>query len=689
MHAIDWAIVLLMLGGIFLIAYTTRMFMKSVADFLAAGRLAGRYMLCVSEGIAWLGAISVIAHFEMGYNAGFTALWWTELYAPVSLIVALSGWVIYRYRETRALTLAQFFEVRYNKKFRIFAGILAWLSGVINLGIFPAVGARFFIYYCGLPESYSIGPLTLSSYVSIVGGLLFLAVMLLFFSGQIAVMITDFCQGIYTNIVFLVILIFIFLFKFDWSEVILTLIETEKPNASLIHPLKTGDVESFNPWFFIIIAFSLFYNHMAWQGSQGYNAAAKTPHEARMGRILGVMRGIVTTILFSLLPICVYVFFNNSNYAAQAAEVNAHIDQIPNEYLREQARVTMALPSILPKGLVGAFAALMLAAAVSTLDTYLHSWGSIFIQDVILPFRKKPFSTKQHLLVLRLSILLVAVIVFFWSVFYRQTEHIFLYFAVTGAIFLGGAGSVIIGGLYWKYGKTSGAFAAMIVGAVLSLGKVILDQRALMIPLRDYVVANFSSFTAWLDKFMVDRFPSTAAEFGPFAEWEKIPIDGQWMYGIAMVSAILVYVIVSLIVKGKPCNLEKILHRGKYAVQSDHTSTEKVKKPKRGLKALGINDEFTRWDKVIYFFTMGWMMFWVVLFWVGTAYGMFFETSYELWANFWSFKCWLMLFVGIFVTFWFAIGGIRDMIDMLKGLRSSARDINDDGMIREEDKQES
>ena len=40
------------------------------------------------------------------------------------MIVGISGWVIYRFRETCALTLAQFFEIRYSKKFRIFTGMM-------------------------------------------------------------------------------------------------------------------------------------------------------------------------------------------------------------------------------------------------------------------------------------------------------------------------------------------------------------------------------------------------------------------------------------------------------------------------------------------------------------------------------------------------------------------------------------
>ena len=58
------------------------------------------------------------------------------------------------------------------------------------------------------------------------------------------------------------------------------------------------------------------------------------------------------------------------------------------------------LSVVLPNGLLGAFAALMLAAFVSTHDTHLHSWATILVQDVIMPFRSKPFDKKTHLKVL-------------------------------------------------------------------------------------------------------------------------------------------------------------------------------------------------------------------------------------------------------------------------------------------------
>ena len=52
-------------------AYTRRM-MKSVADFVAGGRLAGPYLLAVARGEMQAGAVVFVAAFEVVNKAGFT-----------------------------------------------------------------------------------------------------------------------------------------------------------------------------------------------------------------------------------------------------------------------------------------------------------------------------------------------------------------------------------------------------------------------------------------------------------------------------------------------------------------------------------------------------------------------------------------------------------------------------------------
>ena len=84
--AIDWSIVavvfVIMVGSVLV----SRLQMRSVADFLAAGRTAGRYLLTVSAGVAALGAITIVGNLEMNLVAGFSMQWWGMTMGVVLLL---------------------------------------------------------------------------------------------------------------------------------------------------------------------------------------------------------------------------------------------------------------------------------------------------------------------------------------------------------------------------------------------------------------------------------------------------------------------------------------------------------------------------------------------------------------------------------------------------------------------------
>src|SRR5439155_17897491 len=122
MHPIDWILSAVPIVLVLSLAIYTRRFVKSVADFLAGGRCARRYLIANAFGESAAGVANTMSKFEIILVSGFTLTFCSSLSAPLLLLVAVSGFVVYRFRETRALTLAQFFETRYSRRFRLFMG---------------------------------------------------------------------------------------------------------------------------------------------------------------------------------------------------------------------------------------------------------------------------------------------------------------------------------------------------------------------------------------------------------------------------------------------------------------------------------------------------------------------------------------------------------------------------------------
>ena len=683
---IDWLIIAVVLLGMIYSVSFTKGLMKSVTDFLSAGRTAGRYLISVSQGAAGLGAISIVSFLEVGYITGFSFQWWGLSQGIIILAITASGWVIYRFRQTRSLTLAQFFEKRYSRKFRIFAGIVAFVCGIINFGIFPAVGAQFFISYCGFPDSF-IGiptfPLVMIILISI-------ALYFVYTGGQIAVIIADFFQGVFLIAVLFVITIFLYE-NVGWDQVTDSLKNTPKKlaveevqklkeensfkllseneqlekieeikskyeNSSLINPFKTSRVEDFNLTYFLIGLIGMFYGTLSWQGHQAYNSSAKSAHEAKMAAVLGDIRGKPQGLFIFLVPVLTYVFMNHPDFKSVADSVNITLSSLDTDTLKSQMRAPIVLSEVLPAGLLGAFAALMLAAFISTHDTYLHSWGSIFIQDVLMPFREKPFNKEEHIRALRYSIFGVAIFIFIFSLVFDQNQEIALYFAVTFAIFAGGVGAVIIGGLYWDRGTTEGAWAAMIIGAAIAVTGTIMPQIS-----ESWLME--SGATAWL-KNLILRLKE---------------INGIKFYGLSMAFSSLSYIVVSLLTFKEKTNMDKLLNRGEYSIKEEKKIVDK--NVKTVWRVFGIGNEFTIEDKITYLVSYVWNIFFTVVFVIGTVYNLSNSVSDDSWMVYWKYQVYINVVFSFVIIIWFSIGGFIDIKKMLSSLSSTQRDHQDSGWV--------
>ena len=772
MHFIDWIIVCIPLVIVAVIGIKTQKYVKGVADFLTAGRVAGRYVICVASAEAGMGLISLVAMFEAYYQSGFAYGFWGAIAAPIGIVLGLTGYCVYRFRETRAMTMGQFLEIRYNRSFRIFAAILQSISGIINYGLFPAVDARFIVYFCDLPLEMSIGGWIVPTFAVVMAIFLSLAVFVATMGGQITIMVTDCVQGILSYPLYAVIVIYI-IYKFSWFHDLAPALLDRPAGASLINPFDISGLRDFNLFFVIVGIIGSIINRLSWSGSQGYNTAAKDAHEQKMGGVLGTWRAGFSGMMYVLLAVVAFTFLNSAKYSEgpkgslecrNALAIKAFddvagdkkFDDVRDEYknylatgdmtllMRErldkvqaeeaatkaaknldktdkkeeketrekpvdkepmltvgqtalksiskkeakvfgtifgQMRVPMALKYILPVGLVGAFCALCIFLLISTDTTYLHSWGSIIVQDLILPIRGKPFTPRQQLALLRILIASVAVFGFFFSYFFGQVDYILMFFAITGAIWLGGAGVCIVGGLYWKRGTTTGAFCALIAGSgIATLGAFGLN----------YWVDKIYPFLVnhgWLGA-VTKIVEGASAPFEPFMQWrvtpDKFPINAQEIYAMTIFVSLGLYILVSLLTCRKPFNMDRMLHRGKYQREGkkiDHN----IKGFKDAMrKVIGINDEYSKGDKIltwsvfIYSFAWGFLLCFVMV----AIWNTLNPWSNQWWSHWFFIQYYIVSgVIAVISTVWFSIGGTWDLRRLFKRLHEKEVNVLDDGRV--------
>ena len=679
MTSVDWLVLAVPVVLVALVALKTRRYTRSVADFMAANRCAGRYLVATAQGEASYGAANIVAQFELFFLAGFTYAWWLTFNNVVWLFILLSGFIIYRYRESRVLTLAQFFEIRYSKAFRVFAGILVFVSGLLAYGIYPAVGARFFISFCGFPETFSLWGAQVATFVPVMLLLLVPGVLLTTMGGQLTLMVVDCLEGI-VSLLFYLCIAAALVVMFKWADISAAM-QQVPAHHSLFNPFDSAANKDFGFWYVMI---AIFINAYGWQSSQighGFRAAAINPHEQKMGAILGPWRNEVRTLMLTVLCICAITFLRSP---AGGAAVSEALAGVKGTALEHQLRTPAALGLMLPPVIRGMFAAIMLFALISTDCTMMHSWGTIFVQDVVVPLRKHPMGMRQHVNLLRAAVVGVALFAFCFSVLVPQTTYILMFLTVMAAI-TAGAGACIIGGFYWKKGTTAAAWAAMVSGALVSSAGWTMNQtwKGWLHP---WLSKNVPEFLVKADYVLRDVISATI----PNLDWNINPttffLNGAWISCFAVIVAIVAYVGVTWLTYKRDFNLDQMLHRGPYAVEGDEKIAGSAMTKRRfSFKTLlGITPEFTRGDMAISLSLFGYRIAWFVVVAAITLWNIprSWRWPERWWINFWHVTCiWLPLVMAVVLVIWFTWGGLKDIRELFVRLRHVERNPEDDGTV--------
>ncbi|HIX19107.1 MAG TPA: hypothetical protein H9862_00720 [Candidatus Akkermansia intestinigallinarum] len=743
MSLLDWILLAVPMIVVIVCALRAQRYQRGVADFLSAGRVGGRYVMSVASEMAGMGLITVVAATEAYYRSGMSYAFWEMLYLPVGFVLGLTGFCTYRFRETRAMTMGQFFEMRFSRSFRITAAVIQSLSGIINYAIFPAVGARFLIYYLDLPTQIELAGWLLPTFQLVMAAFLSLALLIVLLGGQVTVLVTDCVQGLFSYPMYLLILGFI-LWKFDWSGQVMPVLGAEDPGRSLLNPFEIENLRDFNAFYVFVGITGMFLGRLSWGGTQGFNSSARSAHEARMGNLLGTWRAQFYKWMSVILAVAAIVYLNSRDYADEAREVRAELanrvaeDVAPDHaaHLREQfaaieprstfsprydnhdawraenedpflrtakqtlsvpvagsdgstndalltdegrsfstiysqMTVSVALKHMLPTGLIGIFCALMIFLLVSTDTSYLHSWGSILVQDFVLPLCRKPLTPKQQLRALRLAIAGVAAFAFIFSSTFAQIDFILMFFAITGA-FWAGAGAVITLGLYWSRGTTQGAFAALIAGALIALSGFaaqkcwpeiygLLAEHGLV----ESVGAFLDAVTSWCSPYIVWKMNP-----------EKFPINSQEILFITNAVSLLVFILVSLKTCRRPFNMDRLLHRGAWRTEGEETSRPApIRRFGSYLRehVLGINDDYSKGDRIIAWAAFLWSFGYVFLlcFCAVVIWNIIAPWPESWWGHYFYITIFIgTAALGLVFSVWFTWGGIRDLRALFRDLRN-------------------
>ncbi len=460
---LDWVLIIVYPTMSLFIGLFVRKFVKNMNDFVCAGRGLGTALGVATMTGTELGLITVMYSAQKGFSGGFAAFHIALIACIVTFVVGATGFFVYRLRELRVLTIPEYYERRFDRKTRILGGIMMALGGILNMGLFLKVGSMFIVGVTGLSANHWALPSVM----------VFLIVVVLIYTclgGMISVVIADYVQFVVLSIGML-LAVFLAIRGLGWGEIWTTVAEIK--GRAGFDPTVEGS--GFGWEYMIWMAFTAGLVSCAiWPTAVARALAAESPKTVKKQYMWASVSFLIRFLIPYFWGICALVmiwkapdlkalFFPGEEAVAAGAEPMSNLYAMP-----------IFMGRLLPAGLIGIVSAGMLAAFMSTHDSYLLCWSSVLTQDVVNPILGEKLSAKTRILLTRVFIVIIGLYVLYWGLVYKGKDDIWDYMAVTGAIYSAGAFALLLFGLYWKRASSTGAFAALLAGlsAILGLGPV-------------------------------------------------------------------------------------------------------------------------------------------------------------------------------------------------------------------------
>ncbi len=428
---IDWIIVVVYLAITLAAGLAGKKYISSATDFLLAGRHLGKYIGIATLAATEIGTITFMYYAELGYKTGFASFVNGLIAGAVMIFLGATGFMIFKLRELGLTTVPEFFEVKYSRRLRLVAGVLVAIGGLLNMGVFLKVEGTFLTIITGLPLSNLKWTMT---------AILLLELLYTVLGGMVSIVITDFLQFIMLSLGTVLVTGYV-IHTVGWHHM---------QNAVMTNIGSGG----FNPisapdygWAYILFQLVLWMAiDTCWQTTAMRTFAAKDPETSKKVFFWTGFIFLGRGMMPMLWGIGALAYFGPKHDSLQA---------MPEMIAR-----------ILPAGVLGLVVAGMLAATMSVNSSYLLGWSSVISQDIVLPLRRRPLTPPAQLVLNRLTNVFVSLFILFWGLWYTLPGPVYFYLNITATLFLAGAFSAFIGGLFWSRANTTGAYCAMIGGAL-------------------------------------------------------------------------------------------------------------------------------------------------------------------------------------------------------------------------------
>src|SRR6266581_1039496 len=462
---IDWIIIVVYLVGCMAAGIWMRRFVRGVEDFAVAGRAMDLNLGIASLAATELGLVTVMYTAQLGFTHGFAGAVIGVLMAGAMYFVGATGFIIGPLRRAGVMTIPELFQRRFGTKVRWLAGLFVVLGGVLNMGIFLRLGGEFLVAVTGMKASWLEGVMT------VLLGIILLYTVL---GGMLSVLVTDYLQFIVKGAGIVVTSILV-ITSLGWHNLVSGLWLCF--DGSIAGAGQTLKSHPFNPF----DSTNFGWGYLLWQ--LVFQIAVVTTWQTQISRVLSARDETTARKMYRRTAFYFVGRFGLPGLWGAAALVyfSQHGGLPPElQKLSANAASLRATPAylglLLPSGFIGLLLAAALAAEMSTDSGYLLTWATVIYNDLILPCVKKPLSQATRLFITRAMVLAIGLFLLFYGLWYEMPGNAWDYLAVTGNIYLASVFTLLVAGLYWRRATATGAYAALVLGALGPITFLIVNQ---------------------------------------------------------------------------------------------------------------------------------------------------------------------------------------------------------------------